>query len=194
MPPDLDPQWEAMAQRYSAGVIRARARYDDALPGAPDYHTVDVSSLDVLRPRSVGIEHVSLSALRQVGLDQKLEGLGFNGPQRSAAIGTIIARMTVPGSELFSHGWLQQQSAVGELIEYDFEAMNLMRLYRASDQLLKHKETLERYLYERERSLFDFEEVITLYDLTNTYFEGSGQGNANGALGKSRREWFCEKE
>jgi len=39
VPPDLDPQWEAMAQRYSAGVIRARARHEDTLPGAPDYHT-----------------------------------------------------------------------------------------------------------------------------------------------------------
>jgi transposase len=188
VPPDLDRQWEAMAQRYSAQVIRARARHEDTLSGAPDYHTVDVSSLDVLRPRSVGVEHVSLSALRQVGLDQLLEGLGFTGPQRSAAMGSIIARMTAPGSELYTHGWLQQQSALGELIEYDFEAMSLMRLYRASDQLLKHKETLERYLYERERSLFDFEEVITLYDLTNTYFEGSGKGNAKGALGRSKEK------
>jgi hypothetical protein len=162
VPPDLDPQWEAMAQRYSAQVIRARARHEDTLSGAPDYHTVDVSSLDVLRPRSVGVEHVSLAALRQVGLEQLLEGLGFTRPQRSAALGSIIARMTVPGSELFTHGWLQQQSAVGELIEYDFEGMSLMRLYRASDQLLKHKETLERTLYERERSRFVFEEVITL--------------------------------
>ena len=54
--------------------------------------------------------------------------------------------------------------------------------------MLKHKEALEEFLYARERTLFDFEEVITLYDLTNTYFEGIGQGNANAALGKSKEK------
>jgi hypothetical protein len=188
VPPDLDPQWETLAQRYSARVLRAQARHEDGSPTAPEYHTVDVNRLDVLRPRSVGVEHVSIEALRQVGLDQTLERLGLTGPQRSAAIGTIVARMVAPGSELFTHGWLQHRSALGELIDYDFESMSAMGLYRASDQLLKHKEALEGYLYERERSLFDVEEVLTLYDLTNTYFEGSGQGNANAALGKSKEK------
>lgn len=188
VPADLDAQWETLAQRFSARVIRARARCDDGSAGAPDYHTVDVNSLDLLRPRSVGIEHVAIAALRQIGLEQKLEGLGLTGPQRSAVIGTLIGRMVVPGSELATHGWLQHHSALGELIDYDFEAMNLMQLYRASDQLLKHKDALECYLYERERSLFDFEEVITLYDLTNTFFEGTAKGNANAAFGRSKEK------
>ncbi len=51
----------------------------------------------------MGVEHVGLEALRQVGLDTKLERLGFSGPQRAAAIGTLVARMTAPGSERFTH-------------------------------------------------------------------------------------------
>ena len=188
MPPDLDPQWETLAHRFGAQLIRARAQAEDPSSTRPDYHQVDLNSLELLRPRSVGVEHVSIQALRQIGLEQKLEALGFNGPQRSAAIATIIARMVAPGSELFTHTWLQHRSALGELIDYDFESMSLMQLYRASDQLLKHKEALEHFLYERERSLFDFEEVLTLYDLTNTYFEGTGRGNANAALGKSKEK------
>ena len=186
---DLDPQWEHAAQHYSALVVRAKARLDEGgSPQIADYQSVDVDSLELVRPRSVGVEHLALSALQQVGLDTKLEQLGFTGPQRAAAIGTIIARMVAPGSELFTHGWLGQHSGLGELIDYDFEALNLMQLYRASDQLLKHKEALEGFLYTRERALFDFDEVITLYDLTNTFFEGTGVGNANAALGKSKEK------
>ena len=189
LPVDLDPQWEHAAQHYSALVVRAKARLDEGGSAqVADYQSVDVDSLELVRPRSVGVEHVALSALQQVGLDTKLEQLGFTGPQRAAAIGTIIARMVAPGSELFTHGWLGQHSGLGELIDYDFEALNLMQLYRASDQLLKHKEALEGFLYTRERSLFEFEEVITLYDLTNTFFEGTGKGNANAALGKSKEK------
>jgi len=54
--------------------------------------------------------------------------------------------------------------------------------------LLKHKQELEQHLYERERSLFQFEETITLYDLTNTYFEGSCKFNDWGAHGHSKEK------
>jgi len=188
VPDGLDSQWETLAQRFAARVLHARARDEDTAPSTPQFQCVDLNTVDVLRPRSVSVEHVSLEALRQVGLDEKLQRLGLSGPQCCAALGTVIARMVAPGSELFTHGWLAERSALGELIDYDFESMGLMQLYRASDLLLKHKDALESYLYERERSLFDFDEVLTLYDLTNTYFEGTGRGNANAALGKSKEK------
>jgi transposase len=189
LPLGLEAQWEETAQRCAAQVIRAKARLDEGRSAeAADYQAVDVDSLDLVRPRSVAIEHVALEALRQVGLDTKLEALGFNGRQQAVAIGTLVGRITAPGSELATYHWLQHHSGLGELIDYDFARMHLMQLYRISDQLLKHKEALEEFLYTRERTLFDFEEVITLYDLTNTYFEGTGQGNANAALGKSKEK------
>ena len=187
LPADLDARWEEAAQRYAAQLIRDRAGVEDGRSGERvDYHSVDLDSLELLRPRSVAVEHVALAALRQVGLNKKLASLGLNGPQQAAAIGTLVARMVAPGSELATYQWLQEQSALGELIDFDFSGLDLMALYRISDQLLKHKGALEGFLYEQERTLFDFEEVITLYDLTNTYFEGTARGNAKAALGKSK--------
>jgi hypothetical protein len=143
---DLDKQWEELAQRYAALIVRAKARAEqDQPPIQADYQTIDANQVELVRPRSVAIEHVALQALRQVGLDTKLEQLGFNGTQRAAAIGTIVARMTAPGSELFTHGWLGKHSALGELIDYDFARMNLMQLYRISDQLWKNKAELEGF-------------------------------------------------
>jgi transposase len=189
VPMELDAQWETAAQRYSARVIRAKAQLDAGRsPSAADYQAVDINSLEMVRPRSVAVEHVSLAAFRQLGLDTKLQQLGFNGPQQAAAIGTVIGRMTAPGSELFTHDWLAEHSGLGELIDYDFAAMNLQQLYRISDRLLQNKQALEDFLYRREHTLFEFDEVITLYDLTNTYFEGSGRGNANAALGHSKEK------
>ena len=185
----LDAQWEEAAQRYASQLIRARANVKEGGSDAgADYHSVDVDSLELLRPRSVAVEHVATATLRQIGLDKQLEALGFNGPQRAAAIGTLVARMAAPGSELATYHWLQNRSALGELIDCDFAGMKLKALYRIGDQLLKHKAALEGFLYAQERTLFDFEEVITLYDLTNTYFEGTAQSNANAALGKSKEK------
>jgi transposase len=46
--------------------------------------------------------------------------------------------------------------------------------YRALDHLIVNKDKLEVGLYERLRTLFEFQADLVLYDLTSTYFEGRG--------------------
>lgn len=99
-----EPRWEQAAQHDAAQIIRAHAGSRERSLAAPNDHNVDVDAVDVVRPRSVAVEHVALAALRQVGLDRQLAALGFTGPQRAAAIGTLIGRMVVPGSPLCQAG------------------------------------------------------------------------------------------
>ena len=184
-----------LAQRYAAQLIalrpaatsvtvRAGAKADPDEPGR--YQEVDLDSLDLVRPRSVGVEHAALCAMRQCGLEDKLAELGLNRPQIAAAVGNIVGRMAYPGSELATHAWLQQRSALGELIGFDYEAMDLNRLYRASDALYKHREALQNHLFAQAQSIFGFGETITLYDLTNTYFEGVAAGVSKAKRGHSK--------
>jgi len=63
----LDARWEQSAQHYAAQVIRARAGSGEGSGAAQAYHRIDVAALEVVRPRSVAVEHVALAALRQVG-------------------------------------------------------------------------------------------------------------------------------
>ena len=118
----------------------------------------------------------------------KLEALGLDGPSRAAVIGNVVARMAKPGSELAAWRWLQRESALGELIDVNFEAMALTRMYRASDTLLKHRAAIEDHLFASLRSLFALEETVTLYDLTNTYFEGHCAANAKATQGRSKEK------
>jgi len=142
---------QALAQRYAAQLIALQpsaasitpaqaARAASAINSAGDaerFQEVDLDSLELVRPRSVGVEHAALSAMRQCGLEDKLAELGLNRPQIAAAVGNIVGRMAHPGSELATHAWLQQRSGLGELMDFDFEAMDLNRLYRASDALYR---------------------------------------------------------
>ena len=156
------------------------------------YQEVDLDSLELVDPRSVGVEHAALSAMRQCGLEDKLSELGLNRPQIAAAVGSIVARMAQPCSELASHAWLQDTSALGELLDFDFQAMDLNRLYRASDALYKHREALQEHLFGRARSMFGLGQTITLYHLTNTYFEGVAVGVSEAKPGHSdecRSDW-----
>lgn len=151
-----------------------------------DLHTIDLNSLEHNNSRTVGGEALALSALFEAHLPECLESLGFNPNQLHAAMGNIIARMLLPGSELSTHDWLQKQSGLGDLLNFEFEKQGLSALYRASDLLWAHHEEIEAYLYQQHVALFDLEECITLYDLTNTFFEGSGKYNDLAAYGHSK--------
>lgn len=117
-----------------------------------------------------------------------LQNLGFNGVQRAAVAASLIGRMAAPGSELATWQWVRGRSALGELLDTDFEAMPLVRLYRVSDLLLRHRDAIEAALFARIRDLFSLTTTVTLYDLTNTYFEGTAADVPKAARGRSKEK------
>lgn len=180
---------EKLAAMYAGRLLAA-----SPAPASPagdtgcDFQEVDTNSLELSRPRSVGVEHVALSAMSALGLEDLLASVGMNGPQRMAAIGNIIGRMAQPASEDATYTWLKNNSSLGELVAFDFETMPAIRLYRASDQLLRHRERIEQGLFRRIEDLFSQETTVTLYDLTNTYFEGDASGNGKAKNGHSKEK------
>jgi transposase len=187
----LDRTLEKAAQRYAALVVQKLSApvADGPLSGSQyDYHSVDVNRIAVLEPRSIGCEALALSAFKQLKLDEKLRELGFIEKDVGAAIGTIIGRMVHPGSERETHRWLQDNSALDELIDYDYEKLSLDRLYQVADQLLTHKKAIESHLEQQEEMLFTLQRTIILYDLTNTYFEGQALANGKAKRGRSKEK------
>ncbi len=161
---------------------------DTAPPPPAAYVEIDPDSLELTQPRSIGVEHVALAAMRALAFEPLLADLGINGVMRTAIVGAVIARMAAPGSELASHRWLTTVSGLGDLLEVDLAALPLSRLYRASDVLLKHREVIETTLFARIETLFALEASVTLYDLTNTYFEGAAAANPKAARGRSKEK------
>ena len=162
---------------------------------APIYAEVDVASLQLTRPRAVGVEAAGLAAMDWLGIDQILADLAFNGVQLEAVAGLLIGRMlapakagAAPGSEIATWRWLRERSALGELLDVDFEATPPIRLYRTSDLLVRHRDKIEAALFTNIQGLFGLPVTVTLYDLTNTYFEGTAAGNAKAARGRSKEK------
>jgi len=94
--------------------------------------------------------------------------------------------MAQPGSERATNAWLRTSSATGELLGIDFGALSDRALYRASDHLFKHKKALEDHMFGTVETLFNLQPVVTLYDLTNTYFEGEAAGQPKAKHGHSK--------
>jgi len=195
---------ETLAQRFAARLMNDRAAAREAIahtdppsshgpniaaPSPPaDFAEVDIASLQLTRPRSVGVEVVALAAIGWTGLTPILQSLGFNGVQRAAVAASLIGRMAAPGSELSTWQWVRGRSALGELLDTDFEAMPLVRLYRVSDLLLRHRDAIEAALFARIQDLFSLTTTVTLYDLTNTYFEGTAADVPKAARGRSKEK------
>ena len=178
------------APTRSASATQAQSASKSEPEAVPetDVQAVDVNSLELVRPRSVGVEHIGLWAMRQVSFVELLIEVGISGPLRAAILGVIIGRMAAPGSELAAHRWLGQQSALGELLDIDFGRMPLMTLYRASDALMKYRDIIERTLFNRVHDLLGLNITVTLYDLTNTYFEGTAAANPKARHGRSKEK------
>jgi hypothetical protein len=170
------------------GTMASRATTAASDPSPAAFVELDPDSLELTQPRSIGVEHVALAAMRELAFEPLLESMGINGVMRTAIVGSIIARMAVPGSELASHRWLTGTTGLGDLLEVDLAALPLSRLYRASDLLMKHREEIETRLFARIETVFGLEASVTLYDLTNTYFEGAVAANSKAARGRSKEK------
>lgn len=157
-------------------------------PAVADVQSVDINSVQLTQARSVGVEHLALHALSQLGLIEKLTALGINGVMRAAIIGNLVGRMAHPTSEWATWQWLQSQSALGELLDVDFAGMSHMQLYRASDCLMRHRTAIEDHVFSSVQTLFALDETVTLYDLTNTYFEGEAAANPKAKHGRSKEK------
>ena len=185
--PDDPAALEQHAQRIAAQLL-ARAHSDAPARATPEVHSVEVNSLTLLRPRTVGVEQVALWAMDQLGLCDLLKSLGIGPSLRAAAIGSMVARLAQPGSEAAARRWLRDRSALGELLGVTFDALGSMRLYRASDALMAHREAIETHLFQQAMELLTLTPTVILYDLSNTYFEGEAAQQPKARRGHSKEK------
>ena len=84
--------------------------------------------------------------------------------------------MIHPGSERETVRWLRDTSAVGELLGSRVKVYDTA-LHRTAVLLWEHHVAIEQELSNRAREIFSLKETVILYDLTNTYCEGSKRGS-----------------
>lgn len=185
---------ETLAQGYASQVIRRLSSPEDVSTPSEnqdlkqEFVNIDINSIEKSEPRTVGAEHLMLEMANQLELPKQLQALGLSKTDVSIALGSIIARAVSPGSERATYSWLCNNSGLGELLDFDFNNSSLNKLYKISDILLPHKNTLESHFERIEQQLHGYKSTIALYDLTNTYMEGQAQANPKATHGRSKEK------
>ena len=153
-----------------------------------DFHTIDVNSIKHKNVREIGAEWLAFQTIRQLKLDEYLQQSGWDEQDVKLAITHLISRAVYPASELETTRWIQENSAVCEITGFDITKINKDRLYKISHKLYSLNDELEQYLSHRTNELFDIEDKIVLYDLTNTYFEGEKRNSKLAKYGRSKEK------
>ncbi len=119
---------------------------------------------------------VLLQAWKALDLDGFFAARKLSASQIATAKVSVLNRLIEPCSENELVNWVAT-TALDELLKVQTGAWGEDRFYRVSDKLLAMQNKLEEHLREQERSLFNLDRTILLYDLTNSYFEGAAEGN-----------------
>jgi len=187
LPIDLmKPEIENLALHYYQE-IRKKKRCD-ILPGKGEWETVNMSTIRNKDAREIGAEWICKQAFDQLGIAQFLREHQWDEETINIATTHVISRAVYPASELKTVSFIKENSAVCEITGYDKDKITKDVLYRISHKLYSVKSELEKYLSTRTNELFDIEDKIILYDLTNTYYEGRMQRSKIAKFGRSKEK------
>jgi transposase len=149
---------------------------------------INADTLQHSNVREIGAEWICHNTWDKLQLSGVLSSQGFSEEEIQLAATQIISRAVYPASELKTARWIKENSAVCELTGYKPEKITKDKLYQSALHLYEVKDALEKHLSNRTNNLFDLEDKIILYDLTNTYFEGEKRNSHLAQFGRSKEK------
>ena len=162
------------------------ARGEKAIAAQPSTALlVDPERVTVEEAREAGTVHVGHHVWQQLGLREILQYAGLSDRAALLSEAMTLNRLIFPLSEHAMPDWMRR-TALADILGEDFAALHDDALYRNLDRLYPNRERIEAQLAEREKTLFNLDDTLYLYDLTSTYFEGEAASNPQAKRGYSR--------
>lgn len=145
---------------------------------------VNIDSIKHKEAREIGTEWLCAKTWDKLQLSQLLISKDWSESSVQLAMTQVISRAAYPASELATSKWIKENSAVCDITGYRVDKITKDKLYQSALSLYEQKDVIEKHLSKTTNELFDLQDRIILYDLTNTYFEG---GKAKSNLAKYGR-------
>jgi len=158
-----------------------------------DIVSIHTDKVQMEKAREAGPVHAGYQFWKKLAMDDILKEVGFSEKARLLTLVMVMNRLLSPSSEYQMPDWVNS-TALSDILSVDLESLNDDALYRNMDKLYPRRGIIERLLAERERTLFDLDDTIYLYDLTSTYFEGKCLSNEQAEYGYSRDKRFDAKQ
>jgi transposase len=176
--PTVDVLLTRAGRPRRAAASPPRAAGDRLVAVDPDHVTIEEG-------REAGPVHVGHQMWRALTVDAMLAAAGLSARARRLTEVMTLNRLVSPASEHAMPDWIRR-TALADILGTDFTRLADDALYRNLDRLHPARARIEQALAERERTLFNLDDTLYLYDLTSTYFEGQCPLNPQAQRGYSR--------
>ena len=153
-----------------------------------DAITIKISSLTQHEARTIGCENLCHSTLRMLKIREYLTMRGWERFDIDIALMQIIARAIYPYSELKTVRYLRENTALAEIFKIPMQKITKDVLYNSALRLWEEHRGLEDWLHERVCNIFNIEEKVLLFNITNTYFEGKYDKSGICQYGRSKEK------
>ena len=177
-------------EKYVLKYGQADVKNATSIPPAPEraeFHNIDIKQLEVTETKTFGAEYLCKQVLDKLALKTCFKSLGFNDTQIQKSLISIASRAIFSSSEhktaqiLKTNSELQQCFSVAEEITHK-------QLYAIADRLYKHKDDIDSFLYNHIRNLFNLEDKLVIFDISNTYFETRKPNSKIAKYGRSKEK------
>jgi len=146
---------------------------------------IDTARVEIEQVRQAGPVHAGHQMWRQLGLDDIMRRAGLSERACTLSEAMTLNRLIFPLSEHAMPDWMRR-TAMEDILGTDLSELNEDALYRNLDRLHPNRVQIESELAQREKTLFNLDDTLYLYDLTSTYMEGQAKRNPQAKRGYSR--------
>ncbi len=167
-----------LAERAAARAAAEKIAEDDLV-------SVHTDKVRTEQHREGGSVHVGYQFWQRLNLHEILGLAGLDEQTRVLSCAMTLNRLIHPSSEHAMPDWIRS-TAIEDILKIDVENLTEKPLYRTMDRLYPMRAMIESRLAEQERTLFNLDTSIYLYDVTSTYFEGLAELDEKAARGYSR--------
>jgi transposase len=175
---------DAQVETIVAKVKTAR-RVERQTEEKPDLVAVHTDQVTTEEHREAGPVHAGHQMWKKLDVGDVLARAGLSERTRVLTEIMTLNRLVFPLSEHAMPDWVRR-TALADIMGADFNTLSDESLYKNLDRLHPRRVEIESDLAERERTLFNLDNSIYLYDLTSTYFEGQCLANPQAKRGYSR--------
>lgn len=189
-PKELEELGLSLFEKYCLKYGQSEVKNAVSIPPAPkraEFHNIDIKGLDLSDVKSFGAEHLCKQILDKLGLKTCFESLGFNEILIKKSLISIASRAIFSSSEHKTSQILKTNSALQNCFDLENE-ITYKQLYAITDKLYEHKDTIDSFLYNRITTLFNLEDKLVIFDISNTYFETRKTHSSIAKYGRSKEK------
>jgi hypothetical protein len=161
-----------------------------SIPPAPkkaEFHSIDIKGLEVNDVKTFGAEHLCMQVLDKLQLKACLASAGMGDGQIRKALISIASRAIFSTSEYKTVQFLELNSELAVCFGHK-QPITHKQLYTVSDTLYRYKEQIDKFLYNRMTDMFDLNDKLVIFDISNTYFESRKTDSKAARYGRSKEK------